>query len=345
MGSAMRILVTGGLGYIGSNFAFEAKRQGMFPVIIDNLSNATLERAEILRVLCEGDCKVVVGDVRDSGLLSRILTNDSIDSVFHFAASKSVQESERTPESYYSNNIESTLSLLRAVVKHSVNNIVFSSTAAVYGEPHYTPIDEDHPLRPESVYARTKMFCEQMIFDVVRRRPQMAAVCLRYFNPVGADASGSLRDSSGRAALNVFPRLIRVLKGADPEFVVHGCDYPTKDGTGIRDYIHVQDLVDGHIASLRHIRDRRGSHVFNLGTGVGYSVRQLVSAVERLAGVSVPVRLAERRPGDVSVSFSDVRKANRSLQWRSSRTLDEMCASALQAEGVATIARPLRSHS
>ncbi len=270
----------------------------------------------------------IEGDIRDSDLLNKTLETQLIDAVIHFAGIKAVGESVANPLDYYGNNVGGTINLLKAMRAKSVKILVFSSSATVYGEPQYLPLDENHPTSPNSPYGRSKRHIEEVIADLAYSDADWKIACLRYFNPVGAHESGLIGESPNGVPNNLLPYIAQVATGLRSELNVFGNDYPTPDGTGIRDYIHIMDLAEGHAAALDFLRKGSGWHPINLGTGQGYSVLEIINAFEKISGRKVPYRFAPRRAGDVAEYFASTQKANNLLKWKAKRTLENMCASA-----------------
>lgn len=323
----MNILLTGGAGYIGSHAAVVLAQAGHQVVIYDNLSNS---RADVLdrlgRIL--GRAPVFVqGDVRDAALLEQTLRHHRIDAVMHFAGLKAVGESVAQPLAYYDNNVTGSLRLLQTMQQCGVRTLVFSSSATVYGEPQYLPIDEEHPTGVTNPYGQTKLHIEQMLADLAASDPSWRIACLRYFNPAGAHESGLIGEDPNGIPNNLMPFIAQVAVGRRPQLSVFGGDYDTKDGTGVRDFIHVVDLADGHLAALNFLGHHAGWHAFNLGAGHGFSVLEMVHAFEQASGRKVPYQIVDRRPGDVASTYAKVDKARQALGWQARRGLDEMCIS------------------
>ena len=323
------ILVTGGLGYIGSHTCVALADAGHELLVVDNLSNAKLEVLERLRSLVPG-CGVEFEriDVRDRSALEQAMARRNIEAVIHFAGLKAVGESVEKPLLYYENNVGGTLALLHAMQARGVQNIIFSSSATVYGEPQQLPLTEAHPLRPTSPYGRTKMMIEQVLADRVAADGRLVYAVLRYFNPAGAHPSGRIGEDPRGVPNNLFPYIARVAAGRLQKLRVWGDDYATPDGTGVRDYLHVTDLARGHLAALDYLARRRRSITVNLGTGRGYSVLEAVRAFERASGRPIPLEIAARRPGDVAQCYADASLAARELGWRAQLDLDAMCRDA-----------------
>lgn len=322
----MRILLTGGTGYIGSHTALAVIEAGHEPVLLDNFSNSVPEVADRLSAIAGRSVTCIGGDVRDLALVRSVLSEQRIDAVIHFAALKAVAESVADPQRYHDNNVGGTLTLVEAMEAAGVRNIVFSSSATVYGEPQRLPIGEDHPTGPINPYGQTKLACENILSEQARADRGWRVSLLRYFNPVGAHASGLIGEDPLGIPNNLMPLVTRVARGQMARLQIYGSDYPTADGTAVRDYIHVMDLAEGHVAALQALGHGDALQLYNLGTGRGTSVMELVTAFERVNGIAVPHVLAGRRPGDVAEMFADVAKAGRELGWRATRGLDEMCA-------------------
>jgi UDP-glucose 4-epimerase len=323
----VNILLTGGAGYIGSHTAITLSEDGHNVVLMDNFSNSCQSvLINIQRVL--GKTLICINeDVRTTEKVEKILREYKIDAVMHFAGLKSVGESVKNPLNYYYNNVVGTLSLLDAMNKAGTKNLIFSSSATVYGEPQYLPIDENHPLSPINPYGRTKLHVEHILKDHVIANPKMKIVNLRYFNPVGAHDSALIGESPRGIPNNAMPFIAQVAAGKIPEFSVFGNDYSTFDGSGIRDYIHVMDLAEGHLAALSYLPHTLDFETFNLGTGKGYSVFELLKQYEVACGHVIPFRIAPRRQGDIASCYTTPGKANNILGWQAKRSLLEMCAS------------------
>lgn len=326
----MNILLTGGSGYIGSHAAVVLMQAGHEVVLYDNLSNSRADVVIRLGSILGRAPVFVQGDVRDAALLERVLRDHRIDAVMHFAGLKAVGESVAQPLVYYDNNVTGTQCLLRAMQHCGVRKLVFSSSATVYGEPQYLPLDEQHPTRPVNPYGRNKLHIEEMLSDLATSDAGWRIACLRYFNPVGAHESGLIGEDPNGTPNNLMPYITQVAAGRRDSLSVYGGDYETPDGTGVRDYIHVADLADGHLAALNYLglSEGPGWHAFNLGAGQGYSVLEVVRAFERASGHKLPYEIVARRPGDVASSYASPEKARQILGWQSRRGLDEMCASA-----------------
>ena len=323
----MNILLTGGTGYIGSHTAVALCAQGHSVVLLDNLANSRASVAESIEQIAGTAVPFVEGDVRDTAKVESVLVDYQIDAVIHFAGLKAVGESVQNPLAYYANNVQGTISLLQAMQACDVKTLVFSSSATVYGEPRYLPLDEAHPTSATNPYGRTKLHIEEMLQDLVASDPSWRVACLRYFNPVGAHESGLIGEDPNGIPNNLMPYVAQVAAGLRTELNVFGNDYETPDGTGVRDYIHVVDLAEGHVAALGFLQREAGWHAINLGTGVGYSVLDIVKAFEQASGQAVPYRVAARRAGDVAQCYANPLKAATELGWASRRKLSDMCAS------------------
>ncbi len=320
------VLVTGGAGFIGSHTCAALAAQGRRFLILDNFCNSRRSVLERLERITGAPVDCVEGDVRDGALVKDLLRERSIDAVIHFAGLKAVGDSVRTPLTYYDNNVAGTLTLLEAMRAANVRTLVFSSSATVYGEPIRSPIREDFALHPANPYGFSKLMAEQMLADLDRAEPgQWRMARLRYFNPVGAHESGLIGEDPQGTPNNLMPYVAQVAAGTRPELSIFGGDYPTADGTGVRDYIHVSDLAEGHVAALRYLRAHAGLVTLNLGTGQPVSVLEMVHAFERASGRPIPRRIAPRREGDVAAYWADPSEAERLLGWRAQRAVDCMC--------------------
>jgi UDP-glucose 4-epimerase len=323
----MNVLLTGGMGYIGSHTAVVLLRAGHQIVLFDNLSNSSDRVLEKLVQITGRRIPFVHGDVRDAELLQSTLAAHEIDAVIHFAGLKAVGESVEKPVEYYANNVQGTISLLQAMQSVDIKTLVFSSSATVYGEPKYLPLDENHPTSATNPYGRSKLHIEEMLKDVAASAPDWRIACLRYFNPVGAHESGLIGENPNGVPNNLMPYIAQVAAGQRPCLSVFGGDYPTEDGTGVRDYIHVLDLAEGHAAALNFLSQTPGWHAINLGTGQGYSVLDMVQAFEKASGCQVPYQIVARRAGDVAACYANPNKASQCLNWHAMRSLGDMCAS------------------
>lgn len=323
----MKILLTGGTGYIGSHTAIVLQQLGHQVLLYDNLSNSTDSVLEKLIQITGQEIRFIRGDVRDTELLRSTLTSNNINAVIHFAGLKAVGESVEKPIDYYANNVQGTISLLQTMQSAQVKMIVFSSSATVYGEPQYLPLDESHPTSATNPYGRSKLHIEEMLNEVASSDLDWRIACLRYFNPVGAHESGLIGENHHGVPNNLMPCIAQVAVGQRTELSVFGDDYPTADGTAIRDYIHVMDLAEGHAAALDFLSQTTGWQAINLGTGKGYSVLEMVQAFEKASGREVPYKIVARRAGDVAACYADPKKASELLNWSAKRTLEEMCIS------------------
>lgn len=321
----MSVLVTGGAGYIGSHATLALLEAGFDVVVLDNLCNSSCESLKRVASLAGREPAFVEGDIRDSVVLHRLFSCYSISAVMHFAALKSVGESASDPLRYYDNNVNGSQVLLRACVDAGVFNFVFSSSATVYGDPVEIPVTEVSPLvQPTNPYGRSKLIVENILSDLAKSDERWRVAILRYFNPVGAHESGFIGEDPNGIPNNLLPYISQVAVGKLSKLAVYGNDYPTPDGTGVRDYIHVMDLVEGHLCALEALQDRTGVHVWNLGTGHGYSVLEMVRAFEAVSGKKIPFQIVQRRSGDIAVCYSDPTKAEKELGWKATRDLSQM---------------------
>lgn len=321
----MNILLTGGAGYIGSHTAVELLAAGHQVVIADNLSNSKPEALRRLGEITGADIPFYKIDVADADALDALFHEREIDAVIHFAGLKAVGESVSVPLKYYRNNIDSTLTLLEVMLRHGVTRLVFSSSATVYGVPERVPLTEDMPTGCTNPYGWTKLMIERILTDVAAANPSLSVVLLRYFNPIGAHESGRIGEDPNGIPNNLMPFITQVAVGKRERLSVFGGDYPTHDGTGVRDYIHVVDLARGHLAAVGFSACHTGVEVFNLGTGVGYSVLDMVRSFEAANGVPVPYEISPRRPGDVAECYADPAKAASGLGWTAGLGVEDMC--------------------
>ncbi|MFF9622377.1 UDP-glucose 4-epimerase GalE [Streptomyces griseosporeus] len=329
MPASPTVVVTGGAGFIGSHTCVELLGNGYELVVVDDYLNSSPEVfARIEKAASRAVGAVYRADIRDRRALSRVFEQHRVDAVVHFAARKAVGESTRRPAEYYDNNVGGTTALLHVMADHGVHRLVFSSSCSIYGDAVAVPLSEDAPARPTNPYAASKWMCEQILADVCRRRPEFHVLSLRYFNPVGAHPSGLLGDDPHGQPANLMPCLAQVAIGRRARLRVYGDDYPTPDGTGIRDYIHVMDVAQAHRLALEHLPDRSGMHVFNLGTGSGVSVLELVAAFGDACGRPIPYSVEARRPGDVPVLVADARRVASAWGWRPRHGLAAMCRDA-----------------
>lgn len=322
------ILVTGGTGYIGSHTVLELLQQGFAVVILDNLCNSSSSMLPRLEALSGKTIPFVQADIRDRVALDQLFARYAIDAVIHFAALKIIGESLTKPLEYVQNNVAGTVTLLQAMQAANIHRFVFSSSAAVYGDPHTVPIRESFPLQATNPYAGSKLMCENILRDLQRSHPAWQIAILRYFNPIGAHASGLIGEIPNGIPTNIMPYLTQVAIGQLPSLAIFGNDYPTIDGTGVRDYIHVTDLAKGHVSALHYLAQQQGSLTVNLGTGRPVSVKQLVDAFSEATGVTVPHHYAPRRPSDVASSYADPSLAQELMGWHAEKTIVDMCRDA-----------------
>ena len=322
------VLVTGGAGYVGSHVAVELARAGHALVVLDSFANSSPTVLPALRRLTKQPIPLVAADIRDRAALATLFAEHAIDAVVHCAGLKSVGEGEARPLAYYDNNVGGAIALVEAMTAAGVKSIVFSSSATVYGQPDTNPVAEDAPLRPASVYGRTKRTVELLLEDTARADADWRVALLRYFNPAGAHPSGEIGEAPSNAPENLVPILAEVAAGRRPRVEVFGDDYATPDGTGVRDYVHVMDLAEGHVAALSHLGRYSGVTVLNLGMGRGCSVLEVIAAFERACGKPLPRRVATRRAGDVAIYYADPSRANALVGWRARRDLDAICTDA-----------------
>ncbi len=324
----MKILVTGGAGYIGSHTCLDLLQNGHETVVVDNLCNASRESLKRVEELSGKSIRFYEADLRDAAALDQIFAKERPEAVIHFAGLKSVPESVAKPLLYYDNNINGTLQLFQCMQKYGVYRFVFSSSATVYGAPKTVPIQEDFPLSVTNPYGRTKLMIEDMLRDLAVADPKFDIVLLRYFNPIGADISGRIGEDPNGIPNNLVPYITQVIVGKREYVRVYGNDYPTPDGTGVRDYIHVTDLAQGHTKAIEYMQQHHGLHVFNLGTGIGYSVLDVIHAFEQVIGREIPYRTMERRPGDIATCYADPSLAEKEMGWKARFGIAEMCADA-----------------
>ncbi|KAA1188911.1 UDP-glucose 4-epimerase GalE [Pseudohalioglobus sediminis] len=320
------VLVTGGAGYIGSHACVSLISAGFTVVVLDNLCNASAEAVRRVEEISGAQVPLVRGDVRDAACLDALFAEHAIDAVMHFAGLKAVGESVEKPLEYYDNNVNGTLVLLAAMQRAQVSRIIFSSSATVYGDPASVPIREDFPTSATNPYGRSKLMVEEILGDWDAAHPEWSIGRLRYFNPVGAHSSGRIGEDPQGWPNNLMPFVAQVAVGRRDKLSVFGGDYPTPDGTGVRDYIHVMDLAEGHVAALRFILEQPGLLTVNLGTGKGASVLDMVRAFERASGRDIPYEIVERRAGDIAECWADPAMAQTLLGWQATRSLEEMCA-------------------
>ncbi|MDY6023748.1 MAG: UDP-glucose 4-epimerase GalE [Candidatus Borkfalkiaceae bacterium] len=324
----MNVLVTGGAGYIGSHTMVELLNAGHGIVCLDNLVNSKYEAVKRVESITGKKVKFYEGDVRDDAMLDKVFTENKIDAVINFAGLKAVGESCAKPLEYYENNIEGMLKLLFAMRKYNVKNLVFSSSATVYGKPKSVPIKEDFPLSTSNPYGSTKLFIEYILKDLYKADNTFNIMILRYFNPVGAHESGLIGEDPKGIPNNLCPYITQVAVGKRKELGVFGNDYNTHDGTGVRDYIHVVDLAHGHLLAVNKLAENPGLLIVNLGTGVGYSVLDMVKAFEKVTGKPIPYKIMPRRPGDIDECYADPSYAEQILGFKTTKTLEDMCRDA-----------------
>jgi UDP-glucose 4-epimerase len=322
----MNILLTGGAGYIGSHTCVALLENGDNVIVADNLCNSDATSLDRVQKITGKQISFYQTDLRDKAGLNEIFKNHSIDAVIHFAGLKSVAESVDQPLRYYQNNIDATLVLCETMHEHGVKNLVFSSSATVYGNPENVPIKEDAPTSPFNPYGRTKLFIEEMLKDFHVADKNWNIALLRYFNPVGAHPSGLIGEDPSGIPNNLMPYISQVAVGKRSELSVFGDDYDTPDGTGVRDYIHVMDLAEGHLRALEKLQIDPGLVTYNLGTGKGYSVLEMVTAFEKASGKQIPYQIMERRPGDIATCYADPSFAEKEIGWTACRGIDEMCS-------------------
>ncbi len=322
----MNVLLAGGAGYIGSHTCVELIGAGHTVVIADNYSNSCPVAIERVEEITGVSIPHYEADVCDPEAVEKIFSENEIDAVIHFAGLKAVGESCEKPVMYYRNNIDSTLTLLEVMKRHNVNRFIFSSSATVYGTPETVPLVETMPTgSPTNPYGWTKLMMEQILSDTAKANPEMSIVILRYFNPIGAHKSGRIGEDPNGIPNNLMPYITQVAAGRLPQLGVFGDDYPTHDGTGVRDYIHVVDLAKGHVKAIEYSAGHKGTEIVNLGTGTGYSVLDIVKAFERVNHIEIPYVIKPRRPGDIAECFANAEKAEKVLGWKAELGLDEMC--------------------
>ena len=321
----MAILVTGGAGYIGSHTLVELLNNNRDVVVLDNLCNSSPKSLERVKEITGKSVKFYEGDILDSALLQRIFAENSIDAVIHFAGLKAVGESVQKPIEYYRNNVTGSLNLIQEMRKAGVWNFIFSSSSTVYGDPERIPVTEDCKVGgTTNPYGTSKLMVEQILMDIAKAVPEFSITLLRYFNPVGAHESGLIGEDPNGIPNNLMPYISQVAIGKLKELSIFGNDYDTQDGTGVRDYIHVVDLAVGHVKALNRHENDRGLHIYNLGTGVGYSVLDMVNAFNNANGIEIPYKFAPRRAGDIAVNYADAGRAAKELGWKAERGLEQM---------------------
>lgn len=321
----MKILVTGGIGYIGSHTCVELLKQGMEVVVFDNLYNAKIDVVDKIKEITGKEITFYQADMRDKESMRPIFEENKIDAVIHFAGLKAVGESVEKPLLYYQNNITGTLNLCELMKEYDCKKMIFSSSATVYGAPKTVPIKEDFPLHTTNPYGTTKLMLEQILTDFCKADTAWHVILLRYFNPIGAHESGLIGESPNGIPNNLMPYITQVAIGKLPYLRVFGDDYDTPDGTGVRDYIHVVDLAKGHVNAVEAIMQKSGVSIYNLGTGIGYSVLDIVKAFEKANGITIPYQIQGRRAGDIAVCYANAQKAYEELGWKAEYDLERMC--------------------
>lgn len=324
----MQILVTGGMGYIGSHTTVELLNKNYDVIIIDNLSNSKIDVLDKIKTITGKNIKFYQGDVQDKQLLTKIFNENKIAAVIHFAGFKAVGESVKKPLLYYRNNLDSTITLLEVMNEFNCKKLVFSSSATVYGSPKSLPIKEDFPLSTTNPYGTTKLMIENILRDLYKSDNDWSIAILRYFNPIGAHKSGLIGENPNDIPNNLMPYIVKVANKELEYLNIFGNDYDTKDGTGVRDYIHVVDLSLGHIKAIEKIINSTGCDAYNLGTGKGYSVLEIVTNFEKVNNIKVPYKIIERRPGDIAACYADTSYALEKLNWKAMYDIDEMCKDA-----------------
>jgi len=322
----MRILLTGGAGFIGSHMAGFLLKQKIPFTIVDNLSNADLSNISKLELKFQQKIELIKVDLRDKAALHSVLAKQKFSAVIHFAALKSVEESIKNPELYFDNNVEGTKVLLETVKNLNIKQFIYSSSACVYGDPNYTPIDENHALKPTSPYGETKVACEKLLEEDPFFSKDSITTILRYFNPVGAFDGGLIGELTSSNPTNLMPNLVLAALQNNQRLNIYGNDYDTRDGTTIRDFIHIMDLVEAHFYALKNIKP--GISIYNVGTGNGYTIQEMISTFEHVNQVKIPTSISSRRLGDVAVSYADITKIKKDLNWKAKYNLDSMCKDA-----------------
>lgn len=324
------ILVTGGCGYLGSHFIVKLIEEGIDVISLDNFSNSSHEVIDRIKTITDSSLKFIEGDIRDSTILEKIFSKNNISSVVHFAGLKSIAESFERPLDYYSSNVNGSISLFKAMNKAGINKIIFSSSATVYGNLYPLPWHEElHLQMPPSPYAQTKLIIEEILKSLSSSEINLSVGILRYFNPIGSHKSGLIGENISNENGNLIPSIIRVLSGKSSYLSIFGNDYDTPDGTGVRDYLHINDLLDGHIKALNYIESNKGYNIWNLGTGRGCSVLEVLKEFEKLIGKEIPYKFKSRRKGDISKYWAEVSKAKKELQWTATNGIQEMIKDSL----------------
>ena len=324
----MKILITGGTGYIGSHTCVQFLDNGYEVVVIDNFSNSSPAVLESIKEVTGKKVIFYEGDVADERVVEKIFDEHKIDAVIHFAGLKAVGESVKLPLKYYKTNIDTTITLCEVMARHNVKKLVFSSSATVYGNPHTVPITEDFPVSTTNPYGTTKLMLEKILTDIASSDNEWHITLLRYFNPIGAHESGLIGESPNGIPNNLLPYVARVATGELEKVNVFGADYDTLDGTGVRDYIHVVDLANGHLKSIENASKNNGVHIYNLGTGVGYSVLDMIKAFEKASGKNIPYQIAPRREGDIATCYANASRAKEELKWEAKYEIEKMCEDA-----------------
>lgn len=323
----MKILLTGGTGYIGSHVAVSISKNGHEIILFDNLINSDENTFFNLSKIINTKIHFVKGDLNKPNDIKNLFKEFKIDAVLHFAGYKSVNESFLQPLKYYSNNITGTINLINEMKNNKVKTLIFSSSATIYGDPKYLPIDEKHQLKPKNPYGKTKLYIENLLEDIYKADKEWRIACLRYFNPIGSHESGLIGDYPSGQINNLMPLITQVALNKEKRLYVFGNDYPTHDGTAIRDYIHIMDLADGHKEALNYLLYNKGCHKFNLGTGSGHSVLDLINCFQKSNDLNIPIEFIHRRQGDVAISYADANKAFINFKWKTQRNLNEMSKS------------------
>ena len=323
----MNILLTGGTGYIGSNTAVVLSQAGHEVVLLDNFCNNNPSVLGLLQIILGKALPCIETDVRDTDVVEKVFREYKIDGVIHFAWLKAVSESTEKPIEYYANNVQGTISLLEAMKSADIKMLVFSSSATVYGDPQYLPIDENHPTGATNAYGRSKLHIEEILRDVANSDAEWKIICLRYFNPVGAHETSLISEDPSGLPNNLMPYIAQVVSGKFPHLNIYGYDYPTHDGTGVRDYIHVVDLAEGHLAALNYLQNNLTWSAVNLGIGHGVSVLEIISSYQQASGKEIAYQIKGRRTGDIAICYTRVEKSQGFLGWHSKRSLDQMCQS------------------
>ena len=337
----MAVLVTGGAGFIGSHTCLELLRRGYHVVVADDYSNSFPTALAAVREVSGLDLTAYELDVRDQRALDQVFTEHHVDAVIHFAARKSVRESVDIPLDYYGTNVVCTISLIKTMLEHDVHRLVFSSSCSIYGDGYSRPIAEGDEPGPTNPYARSKLICEQILDDACRAHPKLSVIALRYFNPIGAHPSGLVGEDPQGVPGNVLPFMMQVAVGRRARLDIYGDDYDTLDGTGVRDYIHVMDVAEAHCVALDHTRAETGKQAFNLGTGCGVSVLQLIATFQEISGTSIPYQIVGRKRGDVATLIADPSRVEELWGWRTARDLPAMCHDAWRFQSLHPSGYPL----